>query len=238
VLVRGASGAAAVDRLTTIALDRQRPAAVRAAAVGGLIDLERSSIRPLLQALQKDPVPEIAELAAGGAARHARPDDPEAVRQTLARNPAALTLPELLATIEAAQVKEREARPGERARWMAVRAAAHLALARRRSRIALYDLRETLERAKEPLPVAFLAALAGAGDASCLEPIAAAYAASTRRSDDWWRDHLVETFRAIVARERLTRRHAVAKKIARRWPRILDELWSPASVRLREPRLR
>jgi hypothetical protein len=64
------------------------------------------------------------------------------------------------------------------------------------------------------LPVEFLAALSMVGDASCLEAIAAAHA---RASDSWWRDHLADTFQAIVGRERLTRRHAVIKKIEKRW---------------------
>ena len=55
--------------------------------------------------------------------------------------------------------------------WTTARAAAHVALAQRGSRLALYDLRESLERAA-PLPVEFLTALSLIGDASCLEPIA------------------------------------------------------------------
>ena len=104
---------------------------------------------------------------------------------------------------------------------MRARAAAHVALASRGSRLALYDLRESLESADAPLPVEFLAALSLVGDASCLEAIAAAYArpaASGRGRDDWWRQHLADAFRAIVAREAITRRHAVMKKIEKRWP--------------------
>jgi hypothetical protein len=74
--------------------------------------------------------------------------------------------------------------------------------------------------------VEFLAAISAIGDLSCLEPIAAAYArwsASGHAERDWWRRHLVDAFRAIVSRERLTRRHAVMKKIAKRWPDLLKE---------------
>ena len=101
------------------------------------------------------------------------------------------------------------------------RAAAHVALAGRGSRLALYDLRESLERRKAPLPVEFLTALSTIGDASCLEAIAGAHREATRTR--WWRDHLADAFRTIVAREKLTRRHAVIKKIengsamAERW---------------------
>ena len=80
----------------------------------------------------------------------------------------------------------------------------------------MYDLRESIESAKAPLPVEFLAALSLVGDASCLEAIAGAHAGA---GDAWWRDHLADAFRAIVARERLTRRQAaIAKKIEKRWP--------------------
>ena len=82
------------------------------------------------------------------------------------------------------------------------------------------DLRETLETSNGPLPVEFLAALERIGDASCLEPIASAYATAPAEGD-WWREHLAHAFRAIAARERVTRRHAAMKKIARRWPEAL-----------------
>jgi hypothetical protein len=100
---------------------------------------------------------------------------------------------------------------------MGARAAAHLALAQRGSRVALYDLRETIESARDRLPVEFFAAVTAIGDASCLEPIASAY---SRASDDWSRRHLADAFRAIVDREKMTKRHATAKKIEKRWPGV------------------
>jgi hypothetical protein len=101
------------------------------------------------------------------------------------------------------------------------RAAAHVALANRGSRIALYDLRESLERGAAPLPVEFLAALSLVGDTSCLEAIAGAHA---KARNLWWRQHLADVFRTIVARERLTRRHAVVRKIEKRWPGVLRDM--------------
>src|SRR5262249_30497605 len=106
----------------------------------------------------------------------------------------------------------------QRAGWATLWATAHLTLARRGSRLALYDLRESFEQAAAPLPVEALAALALIGDASCLEPIAAAW---TRSSDEWWRDRLSALVREIATREKLTRRGAVMKKIAKRWPGLL-----------------
>ena len=92
------------------------------------------------------------------------------------------------------RVREREGSEPAAARdqWRLTRAAAHVALAHRGSRLALYDLRESLEAATGPLPVEFLAALSLVGDASCLEAIAAAF---TRGRDAWWRHHLADAFR-------------------------------------------
>src|SRR5207245_1063273 len=112
------------------------------------------------------------------------------------------------------RVREREgAEPAARRdEWRLARASAHQALAIRGSRLALYDLRETLETAKGRLPVEFLAPLALIGDASCLEAIAAAHAAA---GDTWWRQHLADAFYAIVTRERLTR-STILRKIVKR----------------------
>ena len=56
------------------------------------------------------------------------------------------------------------------------------------------------------------------GDASCLEAVAAAHA---KAKDAWWRHHLADAFYTIVTRERLTSRHAVMKKIAKRSPGLV-----------------
>jgi hypothetical protein len=110
-----------------------------------------------------------------------------------------------------------------REEWRALRGAAHQALAARNSRLALYDLRDSLLGA-DRLPVAFLAALEEIGDASCLEPLAAAYDASSRSSDAWWREHVALAFRAIIHREGLTRRHAAVKRTMSRWPDAAADL--------------
>ena len=76
----------------------------------------------------------------------------------------------------------------------------------------------------ERLPAAFLAALEDVGDATCLEPLAAAYAASSRSGDAWWREHVATAFRAIVQREGLTRRHTALKRVIARWPEAAVDL--------------
>ena len=110
-----------------------------------------------------------------------------------------------------------------REEWCAVRAALHQALAGRNSRLALYDLRDSL-LAAERLPVAFLAAMEEIGDATCLDTLAAAYDQSSRSGDPWWRQHLAAAFRAIVQREGLTRRHAALKRVLTRWPDATADL--------------
>ena len=238
VFVRGPRGNVVVDRLTTAVMDGARPDAVRIAALRALGDLEQSTLAPLLAALQRDPSDAMKAATRVSsavdprevvtrAAERGLPQDPEELGEAVTRAGEGVALPLLLRLIE--RVREREATEPEaqRAEWTRVRGRVHVALAARGSRIALYDLRESLESvstASAPLPVEFLAALSMAGDVSCLEAVAAAYARATQNA--WWRDHLADAFKTIVKRERLTRRHAVVKKIEKRWGSALGHLWA------------
>jgi HEAT repeat protein len=206
-----------VDRLTEAALDETRPEPVRAAAVAALKELKPRTIAPLLKKLGSpgsgrsggpwgSEGTERTEATAGEAA--------EAVREWLAREGAKAPLTAVLGILERARERETSEARGGRGAWTGVRYDAHMALARRKSRLALYDLRESLERAAAPLPANAIAALALVGDASCLEPLAAAYARARQKA---WRDQLLETFHAIVKREKLTPRHALMKRIAKRF---------------------
>ncbi len=239
VFVRGPKGAAAVDRLTEVALDGTRAAAVRAAALRGLRDLAPSTLAPVLASLADDTSLDVrtaaSALTEGDAAldpldvlaqsaRESTLSDPQRLRQAIARAGQRAPLPVLLRIIERVREHEREQAAAQRADWTAVRAAAHLALAQRGSRLAVYDLRESIEAARVPLPVEFLAALSTIGDASCVEAIAGAFAVAR---DQWWREHLADAFRAIVKREKLTRRHAAIRKIEKKSRPALDALWPP-----------
>jgi hypothetical protein len=212
--LRGRHGADALDRLTRTALDRRRHDSVRAAAVNAVRELDPSTIAPLLEALRDDPLL--------SAARRPLPDDPGAMRQAVVREGAQAPLAALLRVIDAVREREGKDAVARRSEWQAVRAAGHLALAHRGSRIAMFDLRESLGPAAPPLPVEFLAALSIVGDVSCLEPIAWAHA---RADDGWTRTRLADTFQIIVKREGLSRRHATIKKIHQRSPQALRELW-------------
>ena len=96
----------------------------------------------------------------------------------------------------------------------------HVALSDRGSRVAVYDLRETLESAPGMLPATFLSALGQVGDRSCLEAVVGALARATksRKPNAEWRGQLLATARSIVQREALTRRHGVVRRLMSRWP--------------------
>jgi HEAT repeat protein len=243
--VRGPQSATIVDAVTVAVIDQRRSEPVRLAALRTLMDLERSTVEPLLKSLADDPSSAVRELVADRrkapqkpsrvdplvqltqAAEQGLPDDPHVLHQAIAAAADTAPLPLLLAIVERVRDREGGEPQPRRMEWMMARAAAHVALANRGSRLALYDLREALDRADAPLPVEFLSALSVAGDASCLVPLAGAYVRSTRAGRlqrDWWRQHLRDTFRTIVKREKLTRRSALLKRIEKRWPTVLADM--------------
>jgi hypothetical protein len=225
----------ALDALVAVALDRQRIAAVRIAAMDALKDLPADVRRPLEAKLAADPDPEVSARAGASATRAPRdswrdavagnlPATPAALKKILAEARSSARLTELQHLVDHLRAREqREPEVAVREEWRALRGAVHQALAARNSRLALYDLRDSL-MGTERLPVAFLAALEEIGDETCLEPLAAAYDASSRSGDAWWREHVATAFRAIIQREGLTRRHASVKRTMARWPEAAADL--------------
>jgi hypothetical protein len=227
----------ALDALVTVALDHARAADIRTAALDAMRDLPASVLGPVQQTLASDPnvivrerlaspleQPGLPALVWRDAVEGRLPASPSMLKRAVAVVAAAARLIELQHVVDAIRLQEaRETDPGRRAEWRAVRGAVHQALAARGSTLALYDLRDSL---LEPgrLPVAFLAALEEIGDATCLEPLAAAYDASSRSGDAWWREHVAAAFRAIVRRDGLTRRHAAVKRALARWRDATAEL--------------
>jgi hypothetical protein len=116
--------------------------------------------------------------------------------------------------------------------WRAARGALHQALALRGSRLAVYDLRETLEDSRQPLPVSFLAALHVVGDDTCLDALAAAYSHAPV-ADARWRHQLAAAFHAVARRGKITSRHPAMKRIASRWPEAARDLSTPSRTRPR-----
>jgi hypothetical protein len=224
-LLDDAAGDALLDRVARIATDAAEPNEVRLAAIGVLTTLPGRSARPILQQLAADPDPAI-RLAASprvlegsdepgaeieDAASGRLPADPHRLLDALARDGAVVPLPTLHRLVRTLRQHESEQRRDSARRdLLTVRGAVHQALAARESRVALYDAREALEGAAEPLPGGFLEALGSIGDAACLEVIAAKHTAAT---DDTWRSALAVAAAAIARREHLTPRSAVVKRL-------------------------
>jgi HEAT repeat protein len=222
----------AFESLTALALDRTRPAAAKMAAVEALDEVPGSSSKTLREQLSNDPgsgVRRVEPTRQDGRVRPAArslegmlgrlPDDPDAVRAALHAEGASAPLSTLGHLVDVLRAREASSRRAEeRAGWRTARGAVHQTLSARNSRVALYDLRETLADASEPLPVGFVAAIEAIGDQSCLEAVARAWSNAKPEADAWWRGHLESAFRAIVKRERLTRRSGALKRTLARWP--------------------
>jgi hypothetical protein len=244
-LIAGRHETRIIGALTDVAIDETRDARVRTAAVRALGDLDIETLEPLLARLgagaPQDPALREAVRAHESASRATAglPDDPSDARRMLARMGARTSIVDLLRLVDALRARESaEAHPIRRREWMTARAVAHQRLADRGTRVALYDLRETLERAEGPLPVEFLSAVEKIGDAECAAAVAAAYAKTTEGGKtDWWTDHLATAFRSIAKRERITKRNAALQRVARKWPTVLELLFAgPASAGQRRTR--
>jgi hypothetical protein len=219
----------ALDLLVANALDRSAERGVRIAAFDALRHMPATIREPIATALRRDadatirthaseaPSDAVADDAVWEDALGGRlPDDPTALRESVRSRAAATPLSTLQTLLDAVRAHEGTiSSTRRREEWLHVRGALHQALALRASRIALYDLRETLAAAEEPLPASFLSAVHAVGDASCLEPVAVAWSKS---SDEGVRHQLAAAFDAIVTREKISRRSAVRKRIASRWP--------------------
>jgi hypothetical protein len=235
-----ATAAAALDTLVATTLDRSQDRRLRLAAFDALQDTAPEVRTRVAEALQRDPssylndVAGVITMADGDAARAEAlwkdavegrlPDAPLELREALATRGASTPLNSLRALVDAVRAREREADDADRREWLSLRGALHQALALRGSRVALYDLRETLEERPSRLPTTFLTALHVLGDVSCVEPLAAVWAAAgsdTTADGLRWRQQLASTFHAIARREKITKRHAVMKRIAGRWPGIV-----------------
>jgi hypothetical protein len=223
----------ALDVLVAAALNRGLGTELRLAALEALRDLPTDVLAPIRASLLADPDAGVRAAARGESARvdewHMAaagelPATAASLKELVAAHQSDARLTELQRLVDHVRARERaETDPEVRAEWRAVRGSLHQALASRGSRLALYDLRDSLSE-HGALPVTFLAALEEIGDASCVEALADAYDASSRSADLWWREHVAAAFRAIVRREGLTRRHLVVKRALTRWPEATADL--------------
>jgi hypothetical protein len=219
----GSADVKALDRLLAIARDASADRRVRAAAVRAL-DSAPADVREAMgsfaaagSALSASESPEAAlwEDAASGRL----PDDPAGLRDAIPAHAPGAPLTDLRRLIDAVTAREqREPRPALARQWLAARGALHQTLALRGSRIALYDLRETLDRSEGSLPSSFLGALQTIGDDSCLEPLARAF--SRAGADARWQHQLAQAFREIVKRERVTKRHSSLRRALAKAPEL------------------
>jgi hypothetical protein len=206
-------GTDALDVLSGLALDSQREPQVRLAALDALSELPPAVVRPLLQRMPAS----LLEPDGAGATLE-RLDDPLELHEWIAQHESAplSTLHDVVRRCRDREAQDVPART--RVAWTTARGAAHAALARRGSRVALYDLRESFDAADSALPLDFLSAMNTLGDVTCLSPLAHAWTAST---DGWWRERLQEAARAIVERHRLTGRHAALKRLRTQHPNFV-----------------
>ncbi len=227
-----------LDRFVSVAMNAERPDATRLAALDALLETGTRVLAPVWERLREDRSLAIQQRAAketGGsdplaeieaAAAGLLPDDAEAFQALLRKTAATAPLTTLHRLIEVIRGREAAERPGPaRTAWLSARGAVHAALAERDSRVALYDLRDSIADAPGPLPAPFLSAVTAIGDAASLEAIAAASAkASIAGGASEWLQQLKLAFRAIADREQLGSRHAVMKRIQAKWPGAAAEL--------------
>jgi hypothetical protein len=194
------TGTRLLDAITAITVDRSRDARVRVAALGALSELPEHLVRPIRD---QAPPPESAGPSL---------DDPVAVREWIQAYGAEATLSTLHELVTRTREREHaELSSRLREEWRQARGRAHQALARRNSLVALYDVREAFEGATSALPQSFLSTAAAIGDASCLEPLARAWAAAGKDLD--WKHQLSTTAATIMRREKLTGRSAAVRKL-------------------------
>lgn len=231
------AAAQALDALVATTLDASVERRVRMAAFDALQDMPPAVRDRVAEALRNDADARIKAYAADAPRDAAAtdvlwqdaldgqlPEDPALLLDAVKSRAAAAALSALQQLLETVRAREGAATSAARAEaWRRLRGALHQALALRGSRIALYDLRETLTEAADPLPASFLAALHVVGDESCLEPIAAAWtrAGGARASTEplaRWRHQLDAAFQAIVKRGRISWRSAAFKRVQARFP--------------------
>ena len=212
-VTRASADVKALDRLLAIANEPEAEQRLRLAAVRAL-DHAPADVRAAIVGLAPAETPDAAPWQ-DAVAGHL-PDDPAILRQALEPNAASAPLTDVQKVIDAIAAREKIAAPDIAAGWLRVRGALHQALALRGSRIALYDLRETVARAAAALPSPFLGALHLVGDDSCLEPLATAYARAG--ADPRWQHQLAQAFREIVKRERITKRQSALSRALAKAP--------------------
>ena len=229
----------ALDPLAARLLDEREDPGLRVAILEALQALEPplapATLRPLLKRLAASPEPDLAGRAAARPGPPGRTaagrlveqlvapgQSPEAAARTIAAiaRRGAPMIPELARALESLGPL-RGRRPDAAA--LHARAALHEALAALDSRVALYDLRETLEARPRAVMPALLRAASRIGDASVVPALARAVADETALLDA-----CAEALAAIVARERLRKTSAALRAVRPEHRAAFALLWERA----------
>jgi hypothetical protein len=237
----------ALDPLAARLLDEREEPSLRLAILDALLSLDPplapAARRPLLERLASSSDPELAARARGaadGRGRRQTPGDldgrlvedlvapglsPEAAERIIAAlgRRGAPAIPALQAGLERLGPLRRGRTDATSLR---ARARIHEALAALDSRVALYDLRETLEARPRAVMPALLRAAARVGDASVVPTLARAVAEEAALLDS-----CADALAAIVARETLRKTSAARKAVRPEHRTALDLLWQRAKAR-------
>jgi hypothetical protein len=230
------SASGALDTLVATALDASNEHRVRLAAVEALEESAGEVGKRVARTVREDKGGKTRKPPQAADADRAQleamwqdaldgrlPDDLRLFRNALSAHASTAPLNSLRKLIDAVRSREQDEPPRAREAWCALRGALHQVLALRGSRVALYDLRETLTTT-DTLPASVVPSFVGAlqlvGDESCLEPLAALF---ERSAGDAHRQHQLESaFRAIVRRERIGLRNKTMKRLEARGALILS----------------
>jgi hypothetical protein len=210
---REQSATNALDALVAAALGGTTDQRVKQAAVEALQETPASVRNRVAEALRADPAavnpigPAAADALLNDAVEGRLPERPELLRDALTARAGAAPLNALRKMIDAVRAREYDAPRAQRDAWLALRGSIHHALALRGSRVAVYDLRETIESERDArrLPPSFISAVQVLGDRTCLEPLAA-LRDRTKAADDHLRHQLTTAYDAIAKREKTKRR--------------------------------
>ena len=153
----GAAAAAALDRVTALALDAGASVARRIAALSALEHLPARVIDPIYDALRADAASRIVarvvrrqagiDVSLEDIAVDGLPASAGALAAVVRAEAGEARVTVLKTLIDLIRTRERRA-GGDRAEWTAIRGQVHQHLAARGSRLALYDLRETLAESR------------------------------------------------------------------------------------------
>jgi hypothetical protein len=227
------SAATALDTLVSVTLDRAQDRRLRQAGFDALQEMPASVRVRVAEALGADSESTVnrtggdrdtEEVRAGAvwddAANGQLPESPEVLREIVPARAPRTPLNTLRKMIDAARTRERDAAAADKERWRALRGSLHQSLALRGSRVALYDLRESIEESQGEVPASFVSAIQVLGDRTCLEPLAALWE-RVGAKDAHGRHQISAAFQAVAKREKAGKRDALMKRILAKSPGLL-----------------